>query len=44
MHIGEAGDNPNNIDKDVVFKSCDPFTDFISEINNTQIFNAKYIH
>ena len=33
----------NNNDKEVVFKNCAPFTDCISEINNTQIDNAKYI-
>ena len=35
--------NPNNNDKEVVFKNCPPFTDCMSEINNTQIDNAKYI-
>ena len=34
---------PNNNDKEVVFKNSAPFTDCISEINNTQIDNAKYI-
>ena len=29
--------------KGVIFKNCAPFTDCISEINNTQINNAKYI-
>ena len=29
--------------KGVIFKSCAPFTDCISEINNTQIDHAKYI-
>ena len=28
----------------VIFKNCAPFTDCISEINNTQIDNAKYIN
>ena len=32
-----------NVGKKVVFKNCAPFTDCISEINNTQIDNAKYI-
>ena len=36
--------NPNNHDNDVVFKNCAPFTDCISEINNTQIDNAKGIN
>ena len=39
----QAGANPNNGDKEVVFKFCAPFTDCISEINNTQIDNAKYM-
>ena len=33
----------NNIDKKVIFKNCAPFTNCISEINNTQIDNAKDI-
>ena len=28
-------------DKEVVFKNCAPFTNCISEINNTQVDNAK---
>ena len=31
----------NNGDKKVIFKNCAPFTDCISEINNTQVDNAK---
>ena len=27
--------NPNNNDKEVVFKNCTPFTDCLSKINNT---------
>ena len=30
-------------DKDVAFKNCAPFTNCISEINNTQVDNAKDI-
>ena len=26
----------------IIIKSCAPFTDCISEINNIQIINAKY--
>ena len=37
----EAGGGNNSIE--VVFKNCAPFTNCISEINNTQIDNAKYI-
>ena len=39
----KAGDNPINVDKEVVFITCAPFTDCISEINNTQIHNAEDI-
>ena len=39
----QAGDNPNNTNKKIVFKNCAPFTDCISKINNTQIDNAKHI-
>ena len=38
-----AGAGANNINKKVIFKSCAPFTNCISEINNTQIDNAKDI-
>ena len=31
-------------DKGVAFKNCAPFINFISEINNTQIDNAKNIN
>ena len=31
----------NNIGIKVIFKNCAPFTDYISEINNTQVNNAK---
>ena len=33
----------NNTNKRVIFKTCAPFTNCISEINNTQIDNAKDI-
>ena len=33
----------NNTNKKVIFKNCAPFTNCISEINNTQIDNAKDI-
>ena len=36
---GAAANNTNK----VIFKNCAPFTNCISEINNTQIDNAKYI-
>ena len=38
-----AGDDANNTAKKLMFKNCAPFTDCISEINNTQVDNAKYI-
>ena len=37
-----AAANPNNR-KNIVIKNCAPFTNCISEINNTQIDNAKDI-
>ena len=33
----------NNTNKKVIFKNCAPFTNCISEINNTQVGNAKDI-
>ena len=38
-----AGAAGNNTNKKVIFKNCAPFTNCISEINNTQIDNAKDI-
>ena len=38
-----AGAGANNINKKVIFKNCAPFNNCISEINNTQIDNAKDI-
>ena len=40
---GEAGNNPKNNGKKVVFKNCASFNNCISEIKNKQIDNAKYI-
>ena len=37
----QAGNNPNNDDKKVVFKNWAPVTGYISEIKNTQIDNAE---
>ena len=34
---------PNSRNKEVVFKNYAPFTNCISEINNTQIYNTKVI-
>ena len=45
---GEGADaaarQADEIDKGVAFKDCAPFTNCISEINNTQIDNAKDIY
>ena len=38
-----AGAAANNTNKKVMFKNCAPFTNCISEINNTQIDNAEDI-
>ena len=35
--------NSNNNDKEVVFKNCALFTDYINEISNTKIANPKKI-
>ena len=38
----QEGDNPNNVNKAVVFKNCAPLlADSISVIKNTQIDRAK---
>ena len=34
----------NNTNKKVILKNCAPFTSCISEINNTQVYNAKDIN
>ena len=38
-----AGAAANNINRNVIFKNCAPFTNCISEINNTKLDNAKDI-
>ena len=38
-----ADSDANNTNKKVIFKCCAPFTNFISEIINTQVDNAKDI-
>ena len=38
-----VGAAANNTNKKVIFKNCAPFTNCISEINNTQVDNAKDI-
>ena len=42
-NTADAGANPNNTDKKVIFKNCIPFTNCISEVNNTQVANVKDI-
>ena len=39
-----AGTAANNTNRKVIFKNCAPFTNCMSEINNTQIDNAKDIN
>ena len=36
-----ADADANNTNKKVIFRNCSPFTNSISEINNTQIYDAK---
>ena len=44
VNITAAADaDANNTNKKVIFKNCAPFTNCISEINNTQVDNAKDI-
>ena len=38
-----ADADANNSNKKVIFTNCAPFTNCISEINNTQVDNAKDI-
>ena len=38
-----ADADASNSNRKVIFKNCAPFTECISEINNTQADNAKYI-
>ena len=33
----------NNANRNVIFKNCAPFTSCISRINNTEIYDAKYL-
>ena len=41
--VAALAEGGGNNDIKVVFKNCSPFTDCISEINDTQIDNAKHI-
>ena len=42
--IDDAARRLDERNKGVIFTNCAPFTDYLSEINNTQIDNAKYIN
>ena len=42
-YTAAAGVDVNNVNEKVIFKSCAPFINCISEINNTQVDNAKDI-
>ena len=42
--LSAAGAAANNTNKKIIFKNCTSFTNCISEINNTQINNAKHIY
>ena len=33
----------NNANRNVIFKNCAPFTSCINRINNTEIYDAKYL-
>ena len=39
----DAGRRLGERNKKVIFKNCAPFTDCMSEINNTEVNNAKYV-
>ena len=39
----DAGKRADERNKGVIYRNCIPFTDFISNINVTQMANAKYI-
>ena len=43
QNTAAAEADKNNTSKKVTFKNCPPFTDCMSEINNTQVDNAKNI-
>ena len=41
--VNNTAAGANNTNKKVIFKNCAPFTNCISNKNNTQIDNAEYI-
>ena len=42
-YTSDIAEAANNGHKKVIFKNCAPFTYCVSEINNTQIDNAKHL-
>ena len=38
-----ADTNANNTNKKLIFKNCSVFTDCLTEVNNTQVDNAKFL-
>ena len=42
--VEKAGDNPNNNNKDVVFKNYVPFTDCISEVTHKYIMTVLHLN
>ena len=42
-NMAAAGQAVNNTSKKVIFKNCAPFTDCITQINNTQLDDAQKI-
>ena len=43
LNTAAAGVAVNNANKKLIFKNCAPFTDCITEINNTQVNDAQKI-
>ena len=41
--MAAAGATVNNTNKKVIFKNCAPFTNYITEVNNTQVDDAQKI-
>ena len=43
INTAETVNAAKNIAKKLIFKNCSPFTDWISEINNTQMIMLKIL-
>ena len=41
--VNDAAKRLDERNKGVIFKICEPFTEFIGKINNTEIDNTKYM-